>query len=136
VTALVLYDGECGVCDRAVRFLAARDPGRRLRFAPLQGETAAPWRERARARPGGPFEWLVVVEEPERGAAAPVHVRAAAVRRALAVAGGRWRAVAGLLALVPRPLGDAAYLAVARRRHRLAAASCALPDRGDPRFLP
>jgi predicted DCC family thiol-disulfide oxidoreductase YuxK len=136
VTALVLYDGECGVCDRAVRFLAARDRRRRLRFAPLQGETAAPWRERARARPGEPFEWLLLVEDPERGAAAAVHVRAAAVLRALAVAGGRWRAIAGLLGILPRPLADAAYLSVARRRQRLAPPSCALPERGDERFLP
>jgi predicted DCC family thiol-disulfide oxidoreductase YuxK len=132
--ALLLFDGECGLCDRAVRFLAAIDRRRRLRFAPLQGETAAPWRELARERPGGPLEWLVLVEEPERGPAARVRVRAAAVARALAMAGGRWRLAGRALAAVPRPLADAAYLAVARRRHRLAG-SCALPAPGDDRFL-
>jgi predicted DCC family thiol-disulfide oxidoreductase YuxK len=134
VAPLVLFDGDCGLCDRAVRFLAARDPRRRLRFAPLQGETAAPWRERARARPGGPFEWLVLVERSERGAKATVHVGAAAVARALVVAGGRWALAGRLLGLVPRPLADAAYGAVARRRHRLAA-SCPLPSGADDRFL-
>lgn len=38
---LVLYDGVCGLCSRAVRFLIARDRDAALRFAPLQGETAA-----------------------------------------------------------------------------------------------
>ena len=37
---VVLYDGECGLCHRSVRFLMARDGGR-LWYAPLQGETAA-----------------------------------------------------------------------------------------------
>ena len=134
MAALVLFDGDCGLCDRAVRFLAARDPRRRLRFAPLQGETAAPWRDRARARPGGPFEWLVLVEGPERGAAATVHVAAAAVARALVVTGGRWALAGRLIGLVPRPVADAAYGAVARRRHRVVA-SCPLPSARDDRFL-
>jgi predicted DCC family thiol-disulfide oxidoreductase YuxK len=132
--ALLLFDGECGLCDRAVRFLAGRDRRRRLRFAPLQGEAAAPWRELARGGPGGSFEWLVLVEDPERGAGARVHLRAAAVSRALRLTGGRWAPAGALLARVPRRLADAAYLAVARRRHRFAA-SCALPAAGDERFL-
>lgn len=37
---IVLYDGECGLCHRSVKFLLARDRGQ-LYYAPLQGETAA-----------------------------------------------------------------------------------------------
>ena len=36
---VVLYDGECGLCNRSVKFLLARDGGQ-LWYAPLQGETA------------------------------------------------------------------------------------------------
>jgi predicted DCC family thiol-disulfide oxidoreductase YuxK len=36
----VLYDGECGLCHRSVKFLIKRDRGQ-LWYAPLQGETAA-----------------------------------------------------------------------------------------------
>ena len=125
----LLFDGECGLCDRAVRFLAARDRSRRLRFAPLRGEAAAPWRDRARAAPDGPFEWLVALD----GDA--VHLRSDAVLRALAACGGGWRALAALARAVPRRWRDAAYLAVARRRARLFPASCAVPPPGDPRFL-
>ena len=42
---VVLYDGECGLCHRSVKFLLARDRGR-LWYAPLQGETAAALRTR------------------------------------------------------------------------------------------
>ncbi|MEZ6020031.1 MAG: DCC1-like thiol-disulfide oxidoreductase family protein [Planctomycetota bacterium] len=34
---LVLYDGECGLCHGAVRFLLAEDTTARFRLAPLQG---------------------------------------------------------------------------------------------------
>lgn len=37
---LVLYDGECGFCDRLVQWLLVRDPAARLQFAPLAGPTA------------------------------------------------------------------------------------------------
>ena len=42
---IVLYDGECGLCHRSVKFLIARDRGQ-LYYAPLQGETAAALRAR------------------------------------------------------------------------------------------
>lgn len=41
---VVLYDGECGLCNRSVKFLIKRDGGQ-LYYAPLQGETAAALRE-------------------------------------------------------------------------------------------
>jgi len=43
---LVLYDGICGFCDRAVQRLLDLDRDGRLRFASLQGETASAIRER------------------------------------------------------------------------------------------
>jgi predicted DCC family thiol-disulfide oxidoreductase YuxK len=38
---IVLYDGVCGLCSRSVRWLIRHDSDRNLRFAPLQGDTAA-----------------------------------------------------------------------------------------------
>ena len=43
---LVLYDGECGLCSRVVRWLIAADRRGVLHFAPLQGATAAALRGR------------------------------------------------------------------------------------------
>ena len=45
VGPIVLYDGECGLCHRSVKFLIARDR-QQLWYAPLQGETAAALRAR------------------------------------------------------------------------------------------
>ena len=38
---IVLYDGVCGLCNRAVQFLLKRDRHDRFRFAPLQSDFAA-----------------------------------------------------------------------------------------------
>lgn len=46
VELLVLYDGVCGLCNGAVRFLLKADRKEKLRFAPLQGETAGNIRQR------------------------------------------------------------------------------------------
>lgn len=112
-SARLFYDGGCGLCHAAVRFLIAEDPeGRAFRFAPLASEA---------------FESRV---PPEQRAALPdslvlaladgrVLVRGAAVREIGERLGGLWR----LLALVSRSLPtrwlDALYDAVARRRARL-----------------
>jgi predicted DCC family thiol-disulfide oxidoreductase YuxK len=132
--ALVLFDGGCGLCDRAVRFLLRRDRRRALAFAPLQGETAAPFRHLAGGPGAGAPGWLVLVER--SGGEPRVRVRAAAVARALELAGGGWGLAGRALARVPPRLADAAYLAVARRRGRFGAPACALGPGVDARVLP
>jgi predicted DCC family thiol-disulfide oxidoreductase YuxK len=37
---VLFYDGECGFCDRTVRFVLARDKKEDFRFAPLQSDAA------------------------------------------------------------------------------------------------
>jgi predicted DCC family thiol-disulfide oxidoreductase YuxK len=36
---ILFYDGQCGLCDRSVRWVMRRDRQRIFRFAPLQGQT-------------------------------------------------------------------------------------------------
>lgn len=43
---LVLYDGDCGFCAKSVRWILAHERDHDLRFAPLQGATAAELRRR------------------------------------------------------------------------------------------
>jgi len=58
---IVLYDGECGLCNRSVKFLIKRDGGQ-LYYAPLQGETAAGLREKHPEIPKT-LESVVLVED-------------------------------------------------------------------------
>ncbi|HEY7723742.1 MAG TPA: DCC1-like thiol-disulfide oxidoreductase family protein, partial [Anaeromyxobacteraceae bacterium] len=50
---IVLYDGACALCTGSVAWLVARDRGGLLRFAPLQGPTAARLRARDARIPAG-----------------------------------------------------------------------------------
>jgi predicted DCC family thiol-disulfide oxidoreductase YuxK len=109
---LLFYDGACGLCHRSVRFVAAADRSGLFRFAPLAGETfrAAVGPERRAGLPDS-----IVVRRADDGA---LLVRSDAVLHVLHRLGGGWRALAALLRLAPRPLRDAAYDFVARRRAR------------------
>jgi predicted DCC family thiol-disulfide oxidoreductase YuxK len=131
---LVLFDGVCGFCDRLVDFLIRRDAAGRLRFAPLQGETAAALRARHPEIPRD-LETLVYVEA--SGGRERVHLRSEAALRVFGELGGGWRRLAWLLAL-PRPLRDAGYRLFARVRYRLFGrlAACRLPTPAErSRFL-
>lgn len=37
--AIVFYDGDCGLCQRSIHYLANADAKKKLRFAPLNGVT-------------------------------------------------------------------------------------------------
>ncbi|HEV3081598.1 MAG TPA: DUF393 domain-containing protein [Gemmataceae bacterium] len=109
----LFYDGTCGLCHAAVRFVLAKDrSGNAFRFAPLDSDlfrSAVPEVERARLG-----ETLVV-----QTADGAILARARAVLHIMRRLGGFWRLLAGLLAIIPRPLLDRLYDGVAWSRHRL-----------------
>lgn len=125
---IVLFDGVCGFCDAVVRWMLRHDPEGGLRFAPLQGATAARLRARHPAIPEG-LETLVYVEGP--AGAERIYLRSEAVfRAAAAIAAPAW---VGLAARLPRALTDAAYRLVARVRYRLFGRldACRVPGPGE-----
>ena len=103
---ILLFDGTCGFCDGAVRWLLERDPVGRLHFAPLQGELAAALRARHPEIPND-LDTAVLVERFE--GEERVYLRSQAVLRALALLESPWRRAAWLRFL-PRFLTDACYL--------------------------
>lgn len=113
---LVLYDGDCGLCHRAVRFLLAEDrSGVRFRFAPLGGAEAMRRLGDAAAAHALPDSIVIQADDPS----GRLFLKSGAVLRALDRLGGLWRVVAFAGRAVPRPLGDALYDAVARARRRI-----------------
>jgi predicted DCC family thiol-disulfide oxidoreductase YuxK len=129
---LVFYDGSCGLCHRAVRFVLAEDrAGTEFRFAPLDSDAfRAHVPEAVRATlPDSIILWRA------DGRLVTESTSVAAMLRRL---GGFWRIAGILLAAVPRRIRDAAYRAIARVRRRLfpppPAACPLLPPRLAPRF--
>ena len=126
-TTLVLFDGTCALCNGFVRFVIARDPAGRFRFAPLQGETGRRACESAGlTRPGGGDPDTVVVLE--QGMA---RVRSDAVLAIAARLPFPWP-ILTLGRLAPRSLRDGLYRWVARNRHRWFGhpSHCTVPDPG------
>lgn len=111
--ATIFYDGDCGLCHRAVRFVLARDrDGRAFRFAPLGGET---FRTLVPAATRAQLPDSIVLREPD----GTLRVRTAALRAIGRRLGGVWRIAAAVAGVVPPALLDAGYDGLARVRHRL-----------------
>jgi predicted DCC family thiol-disulfide oxidoreductase YuxK len=112
-TEILFYDGHCGLCHRAVKFVLRHDrSGTAFRFAPLQGET---FQSRIPPEKRAALPDSVVVLT----AAGTLLVRSAAFLHILRRLGGGWKILAGALGVIPRPALDAAYNVVARIRYRI-----------------
>lgn len=120
-TPLVLYDGVCGLCDRSVRWLLRRDARGLLRFAPLQGETAAALRA---VYPSIPREISTVVYIRE----GRLHLRVKAFLYLAWHLRWPWR-LAWWFRWLPGFLVDLPYRAVAPLRYRIFGKkeACTLP---------
>jgi len=118
---IVLFDGTCAFCERAVVFIATRDPHAYFRFGASQTPAAeallAPYgvtRETARS--------IILIEDGQ------VYLRSTATLRIAARLNAPW-SWARVFLWVPVPIRDAAYRVVAAIRMRLAGRSnaCEIP---------
>jgi predicted DCC family thiol-disulfide oxidoreductase YuxK len=109
-----------------VRWLIERDRSAQLRFAPLQGSTAAELRRR-HSEITQDLDTIAYVDA--SGGAERVYLRSEAVWRAWAQVEPE-RALLRWLRRVPRPLADVAYRIFARLRYRLFGrlSSCRVPS--------
>lgn len=108
---IVFYDGVCGLCDRTVQFLLKHDTAQRLKFAPLQGETA-------KHRTDLPGDLKSIAFVTNHGTAQEqLYFRSEAALQILKQIGGFWRVVSWLR-IIPRLLRDSIYNAIAKRRYR------------------
>jgi predicted DCC family thiol-disulfide oxidoreductase YuxK len=130
---LVLFDGECGLCNGAVRWLLRRDRATRLVFAPQESAAGAAWRQQS----GITADSIVVVAHPGR-TGQRVLAQSDAVLAILQVLPAPWPACASLARIVPRPLRNLVYRLVAQTRYRIWGRlnACPLPAPPDrARFL-
>jgi predicted DCC family thiol-disulfide oxidoreductase YuxK len=110
---IVFYDGNCGLCHHAVRFLLdADEDGSAFVYAPLFGETFA--REVASSCRASVPDSLVLKTREGR-----VLTRSDAVLWAMSRLGTGYRTLARIGGLVPRVLRDFLYDTIAKIRHKL-----------------
>lgn len=132
---MLVYDGECGFCSRAVQFVLRRDPRGALRFAPRDGETGRAVRARHPALATvESMLWVETIDGREH-----VRARSDAALAALVYLGGVWGALGRIGLAVPRFVRDPVYAVIARVRRRIFGRvdpSCMLVPAGErSRFL-
>ncbi|WP_462388721.1 thiol-disulfide oxidoreductase DCC family protein [Acidovorax sp. Q11] len=118
---IVVFDGQCLLCNGWVQFLLRHDRSQRIRFASIQSAVGQQLLARAGLQVEG-LQTLLVID----GERSWQHT--AAILRVLHALGWPWR-LAWVGWLVPAPLRDALYRWVARNRYRIwgRSATCMLP---------
>ena len=114
---VLLYDGECGLCQSAVRWMLRHDPEGRLLYAPLQQPLASEVfaGHALDARQTNSAVLVSHFGQPTECVA----IRSDAILGCLRVLGGGWAWLAAIARLVPRALRNGVYNWLARNRHRL-----------------
>lgn len=132
---IVLYDGVCGLCNRAVQFLLKRDRHDRLRFASLQSDFAATLLKRHGVDHKDLDTVYVVLNSGE--ANETLLAKSDAFLQFTKEIGGVW-SITRLAKIVPRPVRNWLYDFVARHRYQVFGKydACMLPDpRHKHRFI-
>lgn len=114
---VLLYDGECGLCNALMRFMLKHDRRGVLMFAPLQGVTGQTFL-RSRGLDTEDFDSLVFIEDMVRPDTL-FFLRTAGALRAMKEMGGGWGRLAGVLGVIPAGWSNVLYNGVARTRYRL-----------------
>ena len=113
---VLLYDGECGLCNALIRFILKYDRRGVLVFAPLQGPTGQEFLRRQGLNTEN-FDSVVFIEDITR-ADTLLSLRSTGALRALEEMGGVYRYTARVLRVVPTPWRDVLYRMIARLRYR------------------
>ncbi|MGE0255664.1 MAG: thiol-disulfide oxidoreductase DCC family protein [Alphaproteobacteria bacterium] len=107
---VILFDGVCHLCSGGVVWLARRDPGGVMRFAPMQSDAARRLLAPLGIDPGDMASWLLL----EGGR---VWRRSGAALRLVRYLPWYWRWL-GLVRLLPEGWRDGLYDLLARNRYR------------------
>ena len=120
---IVLFDGLCVLCSRAVRFIIRNDPGKLYRFAAIQSETGQKLIGMSNPENFSP-DTVILVENGR------VFVRSTAMLKILKNLSGLWPVLYCLI-IVPEPVRDFFYKFVAGKRYRWFGKyeTCMVPDR-------
>ena len=113
---LVLYDGVCGLCNRLLQFLLARDRRAVFAFAPLQSATGRSTVERYGGNPDELTSFFVLADY--RTDRARLFGRGRAALFVAGELGWPWK-MAIVLRVMPAAILDRLYDVVARNRYRL-----------------
>ncbi len=114
---VLLYDGQCGLCNRVVHLLLRTDRAGRLSYAPLQSALAQNYL-RTQGLPTADFDSLVFVPDWDAPIVGAYCLRTDGALAAAEEVGGVWRLVTWT-GVLPAGLRDLFYKLIARSRYAL-----------------
>jgi predicted DCC family thiol-disulfide oxidoreductase YuxK len=118
---LLVYDGSCGFCSRAVQFILRHERRHDLLFVTRDSPLGQEVRRRFHLEGVESMLWISGDE---------AAIESSAVLRSARYLGGVWSALATIGSLIPAPLRNWGYRLIARNRRRLSskAPSCLVPS--------
>lgn len=127
---IVFFDGYCSLCNTLVDWLIQIDKNGQLKFASLQGETAA--KLLGQRNTGVDFDTVVYLRDDTKSE------RSTAVLNILSDIGGVW-GLARIFWIVPKFIRDIGYQIIAKNRYRFfkKRETCRMPSQNErDRLLP
>lgn len=119
---IILFDGICNLCDRAVQFVIRHDPEAKYKFASLQGETGQLLLKNL-GRPLNTLDSFILIDDNK------AYTRSDAALLIARDLKGPVKALYGFI-IVPRFIRNAVYHFIARNRYRMFGkkTQCMIPD--------
>lgn len=108
---IILFDGECNLCNGMVRFIRGKDKRVLFRFAAIQSPLGQSMIKQYAANEKPSITLYYIREE-------TCFQKSTAILHILKDLGGLWSCFY-LFMLVPAPIRDAIYLFIARNRYRI-----------------
>jgi predicted DCC family thiol-disulfide oxidoreductase YuxK len=123
---ILLYDGACGFCARSIQFVLRHERADgALRFARLEGPLGTALRDRHPELAS--IDSLIWYEPATATAPERLLWQSRGVLRVARYLGGLWAVLGSLGMIIPRHVGDAVYVWIAKHRHALAPDACVVP---------
>ena len=110
-TPIILYDGECGFCDRTIRFFLEKDSLDKLSFTSLQGPTGQAILVHYGVATLN-FETIILLSQKK------IYKKSSAVLLALKKLPFPWKLLYAFM-IIPRFIRNYVYSLVSKNRHRL-----------------
>jgi len=119
---IIIFDGECNLCNGAVNFIINRDPNCKFAFAPLQGQFAQGYIKLHGLEPLM-FNTLFLIKDDNR------YIRSDAAIEIAKELSGQWKWLR-LFTFIPKPIRDFCYQLLAKNRYKIFGRrdSCLLPS--------
>lgn len=119
---VILFDGQCNLCDASVQFVLDHERDHELKFAPLESEAGRAILARYGLSPDDNSTVVLIAN-------GQVYTRSTAALRIARHLRWPWRWLAALV-VIPRPIRDALYRMIATRRYRWFGRreACRVPD--------